>query len=61
MRLNLTLKPVTPAPLFFKAELTLKDTIRVVITDTRGRFVIEKSLTKTEARIFRSRGEFNVA
>ena len=61
MELKLKLKPVVPKRLFFTAELTAKDTIRVVISDTRGRFVIEKSLTSMEVRIFRSRGEFDVS
>lgn len=57
--MRLKLKPIEPEPLFFKAELTLRDTVKIVILDTRGKFVIEKSLTKTEAQIFRARGRFN--
>ena len=61
MELKLKLKSVVPKRLFFAAELTPKDTIKVVISDNRGRFVIEKALTSMEAKIFRSRGEFDVS
>lgn len=58
--MKLNLKPVEPEQLFFKAEFTLNDTIKIVISDTRGKFVIEKSLTKMEAQILRARGDFTV-
>lgn len=54
----LKLKPIEPKSVFIKAELTFKDTIKIIISDNKGRFIIEKSLNKTEARILRLRGEF---
>jgi len=46
----------TIEPKMFNAELTDHDTIKIVISDLRGQFVIEKTLTKMEAQILRRRG-----
>ena len=51
-------EPVVPDRLFLAAELTSNDTIKIVISDIKGRFVIEKTLTKMEAQILRARGTF---
>lgn len=59
--MKLKLKPVEPKVLLFTAELTPNDTIKIMMRDTKGRFVIEKSLTKTEAQILRTRGTFHVS
>jgi len=59
--MKLNLKPVEPKPLLFTAELTPNDTIKIMMRDNKGRFIIEKSLNKTEAKILRARGTFHAS
>ncbi len=46
-------KPVEPEKVLFEAELTVRDTIKIVCLSTRGKFIIEKQLNTTEARVLR--------
>ncbi len=54
MKLKLKpIEPVVPEKVIFEAELTVRDTIKIICLSTRGKFVIEKQLNTTEARVIR--------